>query len=163
MNHKSDSKHGTRDQAVDLDFLKRLSDWMHEADVHEVTLEDEDRSVHVVRRGQAVTVAAPAPVATAVSAAPESATHPTSIEEILASSGHIETSPMVGVAYLAPSPNDPPFVEVGKTVRVGDPLLVIEAMKVMNQIQTTKAGVVKQILVENGEALEFDQPLVVID
>ncbi len=150
-----------KNQSMDLDFLRNLSDWMHEADLFEVTLENEEGTVHLVRRGEQVIMphmaspmmptAAPAEAPTAAAEAPA------------ALAGHVETAPMVGVAYLAPSPNDPAFIEVGKSVRVGDPLLIIEAMKVMNQIQATKAGVVKQILVSNGEALEFDQPLVIIE
>ena len=150
-----------KNQSMDLGFLRNLSDWMHEADLFEITLENEEGTVHLVRRGEQVimpqaampmaTIAAPAEAPTAAAEAPA------------ALAGHVETAPMVGVAYLAPSPNDPAFIEVGKSVRVGDPLLIIEAMKVMNQIQATKAGVVKQILVSNGEALEFDQPLVIIE
>ena len=148
-----------KNPATDMEFLRNLSDWMHEADLFEITLENEDSTIHLVRQGQqAILSAPPPPVAMPITAEPQ-----TTIDSPAATGGHVETAPMVGVAYLAPSPNDPPFVEVGKSVRVGDPLLIIEAMKVMNQIQATKAGVVKQILVTNGEALEFDQPLVVIE
>ena len=152
-----------KNPAMDLEFLRNLSDWMHEADLFEIALENEDGSIHLTRQGQQAVFssAPPAPVAMPVPTAEPSGA--AALESSAVTGGHIETAPMVGVAYLAPSPNDPPFVEVGKTVRVGDPLLIIEAMKVMNQIQATKAGVVKQILVANGEALEFDQPLVVIE
>lgn len=70
---------------------------------------------------------------------------------------------MVGTFYRAPSPEAKPFVEVGQTVKVGDPLCIVEAMKMMNQIEADKAGVVKAILLENGEAVEFDEPLVIIE
>ena len=152
-----------KNQAMDLGFLRDLSDWMHDADLFEITLENEEGTVHLVRRGeQGIMPQAASPMMpmTAMAAPAEA---PTATEAPAALAGHVETAPMVGVAYLAPSPNDAPFIEVGKSVMVGDPLLIIEAMKVMNQIQATKAGVVKEILVSNGEALEFDQPLVIIE
>lgn len=156
-----------RDKAkppVDLQFLRGLSEWMHEADIHEVSIEGADGcGVHVVRRNEGSPAVMPIPAAS-ISTAPAPIAPGSMAEPVTpAPSGHMEKAPMVGVAYLAPSPNDPPFIEVGQSVRVGDPLLIIEAMKVMNQIQSTKAGTVKEILVENGQALEFDQPLVRID
>ena len=78
-------------------------------------------------------------------------------------SGHQVRSPMVGTFYRSPSPEAKPFVEVGQTVKVGDPLCIVEAMKMMNQIEADKAGVVKAILLQNGDAIEFDEPLVVIE
>jgi acetyl-CoA carboxylase biotin carboxyl carrier protein len=80
----------------------------------------------------------------------------------VAPEGHVVKSPMVGTFYRAASPGAKPFVEVGDTVEVGDALCIIEAMKLMNEIESDRAGVVKQILVENGQAVEFGQPLVVI-
>jgi len=77
--------------------------------------------------------------------------------------GHIVKSPMVGTFYLAPAPGSPRFIEVGKSVKVGDPIGIVEAMKMMNQIESDKAGVVKAILVEDGKPVEYDQPLVVIE
>jgi acetyl-CoA carboxylase biotin carboxyl carrier protein len=94
------------------------------------------------------TVAAPAPTA-AAPAAPET--------------GHVVRSPMVGTFYRSSSPGAKPLVEVGQAVKEGDPLCIIEAMKIMNEIDADKAGTVTKILVENGQAVEFDQPLCVIE
>ena len=152
--------------AGELAYLKAVSDWMHEADIHEVTVESEDRSVHIVRRGQvpaAAPLAATAPVAAATTPVAQLAVAETPIAQAETTGGHLELAPMVGVAYLAPSPNDDNFVTIGQTVRVGDPLLIIEAMKVMNQIQATKAGIVKEVLVSDGAPVEFDQALVRIE
>ncbi|KAB7698243.1 acetyl-CoA carboxylase biotin carboxyl carrier protein, partial [Plesiomonas shigelloides] len=80
-----------------------------------------------------------------------------------AMTGHIVRSPMVGTFYRTPSPDAKAFVEVGQTVSVGDPLCIVEAMKMMNQIEADKAGVVKAILLENGQPVEFDEPLVIIE
>lgn len=78
-------------------------------------------------------------------------------------SGHLVRSPMVGTFYRTPSPDEKPFVEVGQKVNVGDPLCIVEAMKIMNQIESDKAGVVKAILLDNGQPVEFDELLVVIE
>ncbi|MEC7431698.1 MAG: acetyl-CoA carboxylase biotin carboxyl carrier protein, partial [Pseudomonadota bacterium] len=97
---------------------------------------------------------APAPAAEAAPAAESSAP--------AAPSGHAVKSPMVGTFYRAPSPTASSFVEVGQKVNVGDVICIVEAMKMMNQIEADKAGTVTEILVENGQPVEFDQPLVVI-
>ncbi|PTB87592.1 acetyl-CoA carboxylase biotin carboxyl carrier protein, partial [Pseudidiomarina aestuarii] len=93
---------------------------------------------------------APAPAASAPVAEPEI-------------SGHVMRSPMVGTFYAAPAPGSPDFVTVGQQVKAGDTLCIVEAMKMMNQIEADKGGVVKQIMVENGEPVEFDQPLFIIE
>lgn len=80
----------------------------------------------------------------------------------LANNDHVVTTPMVGTFYRAPTPNDKPFVEIGQTVKVGDVLCIVEAMKMLNQIESDKAGTIKQILVENGQPVEFGQSLFVI-
>lgn len=95
--------------------------------------------------------------------APAAAAAPAAVEAPKAASGHIMKSPMVGSFYRAASPTAKAFVEVGQSVKVGDTLCIVEAMKMMNQIQSDKAGVIKEILVENGEPVEFDQPLFVIE
>lgn len=100
--------------------------------------------------------AAPAQAAAAPAAAPAA-------EAPAAISGHIVRSPMVGTFYRTPSPDAKSFVEVGQKVNAGDPLCIVEAMKMMNQIEADKSGVVKAILVENGQPVEFDEPLVVIE
>src|SRR5690606_33556598 len=97
---------------------------------------------------------APAPVAAAPAAAPVAAEP--------ATSGHVVKSPMVGTFYRSPSPGSPSFIEVGKHVKAGDVICIVEAMKMMNQIEADKAGIIEAILVEDGEPVEFDQPLVTI-
>ena len=100
---------------------------------------------------------APAPVAAAAPVA-----EPAAAEAAPAPAGHLVKSPMVGTFYAAPSPGSPNFVEVGKSVKVGDVICIVEAMKMINQIEADKAGVIEAILVEDGQPVEFDQPLVTI-
>jgi len=100
-------------------------------------------------------VAAPAPAAAPAAAPTESA--PAAI------SGHVVRSPMVGTFYSAASPDTPAFVEVGQHVNAGDTLCIVEAMKMMNQIEADKSGVIKEILAQNEDAIEFDQPLFIIE
>jgi acetyl-CoA carboxylase biotin carboxyl carrier protein len=126
----------------------------------EIEVEDGDRKIKVRREAAAVTYshapahAAPAPVAAApaAAAAPEA---PAAVDAV--------KSPMVGTAFLSPEPGAKPFIAPGQKVAVGDTLLIVEAMKVMNPIVSTKAGTVRQILVADAQPIEFDQPLVVID
>ncbi|VEI47610.1 biotin carboxyl carrier protein of acetyl-CoA carboxylase (BCCP) [Actinobacillus equuli] len=104
--------------------------------------------------------AAVAPAAAPVAQAAPAAAAPTASAEV---SGHAVLSPMVGTFYRSPSPDAKPFIEVGQTVNVGDALCIVEAMKMMNRIESDKAGVVKAILVNDGEAVEFDQKLIIIE
>lgn len=103
----------------------------------------------------------PVHASTASSPAPAAASAP--LETTRVPDGHVVKSPMVGTVYLAPAPGEKPFVEVGKTVSVGDTLCVIEAMKMFNQIEADKAGVVSARLIENGSPIEYDQPLFIIE
>ena len=106
----------------------------------------------------AAPVAAPTPSAPAASPAPAAA--PAASEEV---AGHKIRSPMVGTFYRSPSPEAKAFVDVGQTVKVGDALCIVEAMKMMNRIEADKAGVVKAILVNDGDPVEFDEPLIIIE
>ncbi len=147
---------------VDIKLVRQLAELLNETGLTEIEVEDDDRKIRVARtmQGASVTmaapaaapaaVAAPAPVAAPVDVAP--ADHPGAVK-----------SPMVGTAYLAASPEAAPFVSVGDTVKEGDTLIIIEAMKVMNPITATRGGKVTQILIANGQPVEFDQPLVVIE
>ncbi|RJT24499.1 acetyl-CoA carboxylase biotin carboxyl carrier protein [Chakrabartia godavariana] len=146
---------------VDVKLVRQLAELLNETGLTEIEVEEDDRKIRVARTLQAasVAVAAPAPVAApAAPAAPAAAAvtapadHPGALK-----------SPMVGTAYLAASPEAAPFVSVGDTVKEGDTILIIEAMKVMNPITATKGGKVTQILVANGQPVEYDQPLVVIE
>ncbi len=148
---------------MDIRKVKKLIELIEESDVDEIEIHEGEESVRISRRSPQVAPAqvyAPAPLAApAASAAPAP-------EEIAASpaaiSGHTVKSPMVGTFYRSPSPDAASYIEVGKSVSVGDPICIVEAMKMMNQIEADKSGVVEAILVEDGEPVEFDQPLVVI-
>ena len=140
---------------MDIRKIKKLIELLEESDVEELEIQEGDDSVRISRRREPAAgghyvshYAAPAPQA----AAPAPA----------APSGHAVKSPMVGTFYRAPSPTASSFVEVGQKVNVGDVICIVEAMKMMNQIEADKAGTVTEILVENGQPVEFDQPLVVI-
>ncbi len=152
---------------MDIRKIKKLIELLEESDVEELEIQEGDDSVRISRRREQPAgtqyvshVPAPAPQAAAPAPAPAPAA-----EEPAAPagpSGHTVNSPMVGTFYRAPSPTAQAFVEVGQTVNVGDVICIVEAMKMMNQIEADKAGTVTEILVENGQPVEFDQPLVVI-
>ena len=153
---------------MDIRKIKKLIELVEESGISELEITEGEESVRIHRRGAAAEVATPmqyapqpqfapaAPVALAAPAAPAPEAAP-------AISGHIMCSPMVGTFYRSSSPGVKSFVEVGQKVNVGDTLCIIEAMKMMNQIESDKAGVVKQILVENQDPVEFDQPMFVIE
>ncbi|WP_337842289.1 acetyl-CoA carboxylase biotin carboxyl carrier protein [Rheinheimera sp.] len=150
---------------MDIRKIKKLIELLEESGINELEITEGEESVRISRNGPVQQyapvqyAAAPAPVAApvaAAAAAPTEAAKP-------AISGHQMRSPMVGTFYRAASPTAKSFVEVGQSVKVGDTLCIVEAMKMMNQIQADKAGTVTQILVENGEPVEFDQPLFVIE
>ena len=152
---------------MDIRKIKKLIELLEESDVEELEIHEGDDSVRISRRreqaaaGQFVShYAAPAP-----QAAPAPASAPAAEEAPAASAainGHALKSPMVGTFYRSPSPSAPAFVEVGQSVKAGDVICIVEAMKMMNQIEADKSGTVTEILVENGQPVEFDQPLVVI-
>ena len=154
---------------MDIRKVKKLIELLEESNIDEIEIREGEESVRISRNGaQAMAPAyyapppmappaapaqaapAPAPAATAEPAAPEQP------------SGHMVKSPMVGTFYRSPSPTSPPFAEVGQNVNVGDVVCIVEAMKMMNQIEADKSGTIGAILVENGEPVEFDQPLFTI-
>jgi acetyl-CoA carboxylase biotin carboxyl carrier protein len=144
---------------VDTKLVRELAELLNDTGLSEIEVEDGDRKIKVARNIQAaaapVTFAAhPAAVAAPV-AAPEAAAPAVSANAL--------KSPMVGTAYLSPEPGAAPFVSVGDKVSAGDTLLIVEAMKVMNPIIATNGGTVKAIMVESGQPVEFDQPLMVIE
>ncbi len=155
---------------MDIRKVKKLIELLEESNIGEIEIKEGEESVRISRHGaqQAAPVAyaAPAPVAAApVPAAPAPAEVPAAEAAAPAAAPVADNavlSPMVGTFYRAPSPEAPSFVEVGQTVRVGDVLCIVEAMKMMNQIEADRAGTVTAIHVENGEAVEFDQPLISI-
>ncbi|NQZ07654.1 MAG: acetyl-CoA carboxylase biotin carboxyl carrier protein [Algicola sp.] len=149
---------------MDIRKIKKLIELVEESGITELEISEGEESVRISRNqpmGGAMQMmpmqapmAAPAP---AVGAAPQDAGDEAAI------SGHIVRSPMVGSFYRSSAPGAKAFVEIGSTVKVGETLCIIEAMKMMNQIESDKAGVIKQILVENEDAVEFDQPMFVIE
>ena len=145
--------------------IKKLIELVEESGIAELEITEGEESVRIHRgSSQAaapVHYAAPAPIA--APAAPAPAAPAAAPAEPEAPAGHTVKSPMVGTFYRASSPTAKEFVEVGQSVNVGDTLCIVEAMKMMNQIESDKAGVVKAILVENQEAVEFDQPLFIIE
>ena len=150
---------------MDIRKVKKLIELLEESDVAEIEIHEGEESIRISRASQLTMAApqyAPAPMAAPVAAAPTASAGDVAPakEEI---SGHVVTSPMVGSFYAAPSPNAANFVEVGKSVKVGDTLCIIEAMKLMNQIEADKAGTIKKIMVENGQPVEYNQPLFIIE
>ncbi len=144
---------------MDIRKVKKLIELLEESNIDEIEIKEGEESVRISRNSAQPLMAAyahppaapPAPAAPAA-AAPAPAATP-------ATSGKVITSPMVGTFYRSPSPTSPAFVEVGQTVKVGDVLCIVEAMKMMNQIEADKAGTIEAILVDNGEPVEFEQPL----
>lgn len=147
---------------VDTDLIRELADLLTANELTEIQVEDGDRKIKV-RREAASVVAAPAAYQTpaAAPAAPALAAEAAApaADEV---AGNAVKSPMVGTAFLAAEPGAAPFVSVGKPVKAGDTLLIVEAMKVMNPITAPTGGTIKQIMVSDGQPVEFDQPLVVI-
>lgn len=149
----------SREVGMDLRKLKTLIDLVSESGIAELEITEGEGKVRIVKFSQTLqpvayteavaAAAAPAPVA----AAPAAPAAPT---------GHTVKAPMVGTFYRAPNPGASPFVEIGQAVKEGEPLCIIEAMKLLNEIEADKTGVIKEILVENGEPVEYGQPLFVI-
>ena len=148
---------------MDLRKLKKLIDLVQESGISELEVTEGEEKVRIAKHlpapaAQATYVAAPAPVAAA--AAPAAA--PAAPAEAALPEGHVVKSPMVGSFYRSSSPGGKAFVDVGQSVAIGETLCIIEAMKLMNEIESDAAGVVKAVLVENGQPVEYGQPLFII-
>ncbi len=149
---------------MDIRKIKKLIELLEESDIAELEIHEGEESVRISRHGTAPVVTQAMPTVAAPAPAPAAAPTPAATtSEEPASSGHTVDSPMVGTFYRAPSPGAEPFVKEGQRVEVGDTLCIIEAMKLLNQIESDKAGIVTAILVENGEPVEFGEPLFVIE
>jgi acetyl-CoA carboxylase biotin carboxyl carrier protein len=154
---------------MDLRKLKTLIDLVSESNISELEITEADGKVRIVKADPAAAVAvqpvyatAPAPVA----AAPAQAPAPVAAAAPVAApveTGHIVKSPMVGTFYRASSPNAKPFADVGQQVKEGEPICIIEAMKIMNEIEADKSGTITKVMCENGQAVEFGQPLFIIE
>jgi acetyl-CoA carboxylase biotin carboxyl carrier protein len=161
-----DKKHFTA-EGMDLRKLKKLIDLVQESGIAELEITEGEEKVKIVKGGAVsvtptapaaapVTVAEPRGSAPAVSAPPAAAEAPAGQE------GHVVKAPMVGTFYRTPSPDSKPFVEVGQAIKEGDTICIIEAMKLMNEIEADASGNVKAILVENGQPVEYGQPLFIL-
>ena len=149
---------------MDLRKIKTLIDLVQESGIAELEVKEGEESVRISRfptGGVAQQVLLPPTTAMPAPAAPAPA--PAAAESPAKSSGHVVRSPMVGTFYRAPSPGAKAFVEVGQTVKAGQVLCIIEAMKMLNQIESDKSGVISSIVAENEKPVEFDQPLFVIE
>ena len=150
---------------VDVQLVRDLAALLDDTNLTEIEVEDGDRKIRVARKAaSAAAVAyAPAPVAAPVAAAPVAALAAAPAEAATAVAANAVRSPIVGTAYLSAEPGAAPFAAVGSTVKAGDTVLIVEAMKVMNAITAPNAGTVKAVLVDNGQPVEYDQPLIVIE
>ncbi len=153
---------------MDIRKIKKLIEMLEESNLGEIEIKEGEESIRISRGGGNTVMhtmssspgyhqGPPAPVAAAPAPAPVAPAAPAM------PAGHMLTSPMVGTFYRSPSPNSSAFVEVGSSVKVGDTLCIIEAMKILNTIEADKAGVIKAILKENGQPVEFGEPLFVIE
>ena len=158
MNDKSETG-----MQVDVALVRALAEMLDDTNLTEIEVEDGDRKIRVARKAAAINAApqyvqqapASAPAAAAIAEAPAAA--------LSTANANAVKSPMVGTAYLAGNPEAANFISVGAQVKAGDTLLIVEAMKVMNPILAPTAGTVKAVLVENGQPVEFDQPLVIVE
>ncbi|MER1941049.1 MULTISPECIES: acetyl-CoA carboxylase biotin carboxyl carrier protein [unclassified Castellaniella] len=146
---------------MDLRKLKTLIDLVADSGIAELEITEGEGKVRIVKFSQTTAVAAPVAVAPVQAAAVPGAAAPAEPAAPVVQ-GHQVKAPMVGTFYRAPNPNSPAFVEVGQSVKEGEPLCIIEAMKLLNEIEADKSGVIKEILVENGEPVEYGQPLFII-
>ena|SRR5689334_10280216 len=151
---------------MDLRKLKKLIDLVQESGIAELEITEGEEKVKIVKGGAVMVAAAPMmaapalPIAARPVAAPAAGAAPA--EPAAAQEGHVVKAPMVGTFYRSPSPDAKPFVEVGQAVKEGDTICIIEAMKLMNEIEADASGTVKAILVENGQPVEYGQPLFIL-
>jgi len=153
---------------MDLRKLKKLIDLVQESGIAELEITEGEEKVKIVKGGEATVtpvVPATAPLAGAPATAPAPAAAPAaaaSTAEEAAQPGHVLKAPMVGTFYRSPSPEAKPFVEVGQNVKAGETVCIIEAMKLMNEIEADATGMIKAILVESGQPVEYGQPLFIL-
>jgi acetyl-CoA carboxylase biotin carboxyl carrier protein len=151
---------------MDLRKLKKLIDLVQESGIAELEITEGEEKVKIVKGGMVSVSAAPASPAPApevrAAAAPAPAAAPPAADAAAGQEGHVVKAPMVGTFYRSPSPDAKPFIEVGQAVKEGDTICIIEAMKLMNEIEADASGTVKAILVENGQPVEYGQALYIL-
>lgn len=152
---------------MDIRKVKKLIEMLEESEVAEIEIHEGEESVRISRASSVVTAQAvmqvpPQPASITVPVTSTAEVAPPAAEAKEEPEGHIVRSPMVGIFFEAPSPGKPPFVELGKSVAKGEVLCILEAMKIMNQIEADISGVISKIMVENGEPVEYGQSLFVI-
>ncbi len=145
---------------IDASAIRQLAKLLDETGLNEIEVADGDEKIRVNKGGVPMMAAAPAPAMVSDPTIPQPAT---TQQSTAATSAGAVTSPMVGTVYLQAEPGNPPFVQAGSVVKAGDTLVIIEAMKVMNPIKAPKAGTVRQVLVNNGQPVEFGEVLVVVE
>jgi acetyl-CoA carboxylase biotin carboxyl carrier protein len=155
------SKTASTSSLVDHDLILELNKLLNETGLTEIEIEQDGKRIRVSKG--AIAVAAPAPVRAAVASMPQPVAESVSAPMDPAKHPGVVASPMVGTAYGAAEPGAKPFIDIGSQVKAGETLLIIEAMKTMNQIPAPRAGTVKQILFEDGKPVEFGEPLVIIE
>jgi acetyl-CoA carboxylase biotin carboxyl carrier protein len=148
---------------MDIRKIKKLIDLIQESDVAEIEITEGEESVRISRNGTPAPVAYAAPAPAPVIAAPAAEAPVAAPAAPATNTANAVRSPMVGTFYRSSSPESAPFVEVGQTVSQGDVICIIEAMKMFNQIEADRSGTVKAILIDNGQPVEFDEPLVIIE
>ncbi|MEM7469660.1 MAG: acetyl-CoA carboxylase biotin carboxyl carrier protein [Pseudomonadota bacterium] len=154
---------------MDIRKVKKLIELLEESGIAEIEIKEGEESVRISRGSTvvspppAVLPSAPVPIAAEPTVAAAEPEQPSSVPAASEPSGQEVKAPMVGTFYSAPSPDAEPFVKVGQSVRVGDTLCIIEAMKIMNPIESDRAGTITAIFADNGQPVEFEQPLFVID
>jgi acetyl-CoA carboxylase biotin carboxyl carrier protein len=148
---------------MDIRKVKKLIELLEESNIDELEIKEGEESVRISRNSAAKSMLAPQYIGQPMMQAPApAAAAPAEAPKAQEPNGHIIKSPMVGTFYRSPSPSSPSFIEVGQHVKVGDVICIIEAMKMMNQIEADKSGVIEAILVDDAEPVEFDQSLITI-
>jgi acetyl-CoA carboxylase biotin carboxyl carrier protein len=149
-----------KNSVVDQGLIRDLAGILNDTDLTEIEIEQGDLRIRVSRAGTPMMAA---PQAYAVAATPSPVAAPVAAPASPATSANAVPSPMVGTAYLSPAPGEPPFIEIGTKVKEGQTILIIEAMKTMNQIAAPRSGTITAIIFEDGQPVEYGQPLVVIE
>jgi len=151
---------------MDIRSIRKLIEIVEQSDIAEIEIKEGEHNIRITRSKEPVIISAPAmhaPMAAPIAAAPAAAAPVAAAPQPAEIKGHTVTSPMVGTFYAAPAPDAGDFVKVGDQVSVGDTLCIIEAMKIMNPIESDQAGTITKILGVNGDSVEFGQPLFVIE